>query len=107
MQSRRTRALSIHSAVRERVRERDGCCVLCFLKYGRLNAYRLECAHYIGRGQGGLGIPENLVMLCADCHREYDQSTEREEDRALITEHLKNIYENWDTIPKTYDKWRD
>ena len=104
--TRRTKALSIPRSVRERVRERDGCCVLCFLKRGVFNARGLECAHYIGRGQSGLGIPENLVMLCSDCHREYDQSTERENDREIIAEHLRNIYDGWDNIPKTYDKWR-
>ena len=102
----RTKALAISAETRRRVKERDGCCVLCFLRYGRLNAYRLECAHYIGRGQSGLGIPENLVMLCPKCHRAYDQSAQRGQLRELIEEHLRNIYEDWDEIPKTYDKWR-
>lgn len=105
MQNRRTRALSIPSAVRERVRERDGCCVLCFLKRGVFNARWLECAHYISRGQSGLGIEENLVMLCPSCHKETDQSEKREANREIIAEHLRNIYESWDEIPKTYNKW--
>lgn len=104
--NRRSRALSISNAVRKRVRERDGCCVLCFLKYGRLNAARLECAHYIGRGQSGLGIPENLVLLCAACHREYDQSPARDEDREIIAGHLRAIYDGWDEMQLTYNKWR-
>ncbi len=105
MQSRRTRALSIPSAVRERVRARDGCCVLCFLKRGVFNVRGLECAHYIGRGQSGLGIEENLVMLCPDCHRETDQSAEREANRKMIAEYLRNKYDGWDDIPKTYNRW--
>lgn len=104
--NRRTKALSIPRTVRERVRERDGRCVLCALKYGRTNNKGLECAHYIGRGQSGLGIEENLVMLCGDCHREYDQSAEREDDRGILADYLRRNYENWDETRKTYDKWR-
>lgn len=105
MPSRRTKALSISAAVRERVRERDGCCVLCFLKRGIFNARGLECAHYISRGQSGLGIEENLVMLCPSCHKETDQSEKREANREMIAEHLRNIYESWDEISKTYNRW--
>ena len=107
MKSKRTKALDIDARTRQKVRERDGCCVLCFLKYGRLNAARLQCAHYIGRGQSGLGIPENLVMLCSDCHREYDQTTERETDREIIADHLRHIYDGWDDMRLTYNKWED
>ena len=103
----RTKALAISAEVRKKVKARDQCCVLCFLKRGRLNAARLQCSHYIGRAQSGLGIPENLVMLCPDCHREYDQSAEREEDREIIADHLRHIYDGWDDMRLTYDKWED
>ena len=105
--TKRTKALAISVKTRKQVKERDSCCVLCFLKQGRLTAARLQCAHYIGRGQSGLGIPENLVMLCSDCHREYDQSAEREADREIIADHLRHIYDGWDDMRLTYNKWED
>lgn len=97
--TRRTKALSITAVVRKRVMERDnGQCVLC----GRTD--RLQCAHYIGRGQSGLGIPENLVMLCADCHKAYDQSAEREEIRAELREYLRGCCAEWDERKLIYRK---
>ena len=97
--NRRTKALSISQTTRKRVMERDnGQCVLC----GRTD--RLQCAHYIGRGQGGLGIPENLVMLCSECHREYDQSAERDEIRAELREYLRGCCADWDERELIYRK---
>jgi hypothetical protein len=80
--------------------------VLCFIKRGQTTAWGLECAHYIGRGQSGLGIEQNLVMLCPTCHREYDQSTEREADREILAAYLKRHYPDWTEEDLTYNKWR-
>ena len=99
--NRRTKALSITPAVRGHVLERDeGRCVLC----GRSD--RLQCAHFIGRAQSGLGIERNLVTLCADCHREYDQSAERHRIREELRVYLKGCYADWDEGTLIYDKWR-
>jgi 5-methylcytosine-specific restriction endonuclease McrA len=62
-------------------------------------------AHYISRAQGGLGVEENIVTLCADCHRAYDQTTARKWYRERIREYLKNQYPGWDESKLIYRKW--
>ena len=90
---------SISKQVYRRVKERDGgCCVVC----GK--PWTIQCAHYISRAQGGLGIPQNLVMLCVDCHRAYD-GTEREVYGEMIRDYLKGWYKDWDEKDLVYDKW--
>ena len=97
---KRTKALAISAEVNRRVYERDGgCCILC----GRRGD---PWCHYISRSQGGLGIEQNIVTLCQDCHREYDQSTNREELRDEIAEYLRTQYPDWDNAKLTYYKWR-
>ena len=100
--NKRTRALSITPAVRGRVLERDGGkCVLCGAVYG------LQCGHYIGRAQSGKGTEKNLVTLCVDCHRAYDQSAERERIRQELSDYLRSKYNDWDERVLVYHKWED
>jgi len=89
MAYKRTKALSISRAVKEKVFERDEYCVLCGSPNGLPNA------HYIPRSQGGLGIEENIVTLCPECHRKYDQTYERPILKAKIKSYLQSKYENW------------
>lgn len=96
--SKRTKALEIPPKVKEKVLERDVCCVWCG-KQGQPNA------HYIARSQGGLGIEENILTLCYGCHRRYDQSTERQKMRAYFTEYLKSKYPDWDEKKLVYQKY--
>lgn len=99
---KRTKALAISKAVKAAVYARDGdCCVLCGSPYGIPNA------HYISRAQGGLGIEENIVTLCFDCHREYDQGHHRQEIREELREYLKSKHPDWDESKLTHDKWSD
>lgn len=99
---KRTKALAISRAVKTAVYVRDGgCCVLCGSPYGIPNA------HYISRAQGGLGIEENIVTLCFDCHREYDQGHHRQEIREELREYLKSKHPDWDESKLTHDKWSD
>lgn len=96
--SRRTKALEIPPKVKAAVFERDdGCCVYC----GRVG---LPNAHFIARSQGGLGIEENILTLCPDCHREYDQSTNRKEMREYFKEYLQSKYSHWDETKLIYKK---
>ena len=89
--SKRTKALQISPTVKATVWERDGgCCVYC----GSHNA--APVAHFIARSQGGLGIEENILTLCDNCHRKYDQSTKRNEMRIFFREYLKSKYPEWD-----------
>lgn len=85
--SKRTKAVSITAKVRKEVYNRDnGCCVLCG------TPRNLQTAHYISRARGGLGIPQNLVMLCCECHFKYDQTTERQTIRRYLYSYLSRYY---------------
>lgn len=79
--------------VRKRVYERDSwdgapCCIYCG------SSYYVEIHHLVERSRGGLGVEENLVCLCAYCHRKL-HDTEDGEIKGFIREYLSNHYENW------------
>jgi hypothetical protein len=59
----------------------------------------------VGRAQGGLGIPENLVTLCKNCHMEYDNGDYREIHGKSIHDYLKSWYPKHDETKLTYDKY--
>ena len=107
MKSRSTKACEIPSAVKRRVYERDHeRCVGC----GRWCPPRCACAHYISRAHLGLGIEENIVTLCDECHRVYDKvSSQRAEDIGVaIFVHLRSIYgaERVKRENLIYSKWK-
>lgn len=62
-------------------------------------------AHYIGRAQGGLGVTENIVTLCHNCHQQYDQTASRAALREEIKAYLQSRYPDWDERKLTYHKW--
>ena len=98
MKSRRIIACEIPPRVKEAVYERDGgACVWC-AKRGD------PCAHYIPRSDGGLGVEENILTLCWDCHLRFDQSTEREKMREFFKRYLKSKYPNWNEKKLIYKK---
>lgn len=98
--NKRTKALAISAAVKRHVYERDGGrCVLCGSIYGLPNA------HYISRAQGGLGIEKNVVTLCPECHREYDQTEARPEIKDELQKYLCSRYPNWNETDLIYKKW--
>lgn len=101
---KRTKALQIPADVKRRVWERDGYCVYC----GDPNA--APNAHYIARSQGGLGgIEQNILTLCASCHRRYDQSGERRKMRSFFREYLMSKYPGWSEDQLTYrrEQWTE
>ena len=96
---KRTKALAIPPQVKRRVMERDGeYCVVC----GRWGG--LPNAHYIARSHGGLGIEENIVTLCPECHNAYDNSPLRRIIGAQIENYLKSQYPDWDESKLYYKK---
>jgi len=90
--------LAISPAVKRRVLERDGFCVLCGSADGQPNA------HYISRARGGLGIEENVLTLCWKCHMRYDQTVERKALRVLFRQYLQSKYPDWDETKLVYKK---
>lgn len=96
--NKRTKALSISKAVKESVYRRDrGMCILC----GRPG---LPEAHYISRAKGGLGIEQNIVTLCRNCHYELDQTTRRRELLKSVKEHLDIWYLDFTDDERIYRK---
>lgn len=97
--NRRTKALAIPKKVKDAVWERDGHrCVLCG------SPYAAPEAHFIARSQGGLGIEQNILTLCRDCHRRYDSTTERATLRETLGEYLKACYPGWEEYTLIYRK---
>jgi 5-methylcytosine-specific restriction endonuclease McrA len=95
-----TKARSIPKAVKLLVAERDSidgwpCCIYCGTPSPD-GGIEWSNAHYIGRAQEGLGnTPENILTLCPDCHRRYDQTTDRNEMRNFFREYLMERYPMW------------
>ncbi|KAF5053579.1 hypothetical protein DSECCO2_396810 [anaerobic digester metagenome] len=96
--NRRTKALDIPPRVKKIVYDRDnGLCILC-------GAPGAPNAHYISRGQSGLGIEQNVVTLCQTCHAAYDQTPQREILKTTIADYLRSKYVDWDNVRLTYQK---
>ena len=94
MKSKRSRATDIPMKVKQVVWERDNhCCILC-----KKSGYGvMPNAHFIPRSKGGLGVEENIVTLCQQCHYNYDfgNSEQQSTYRNFIRNYLKRNY--WTT----------
>lgn len=97
--NRRTKELTISKKVKMTVWERDRHrCILC----GSPSA--MPNAHYISRAKSGLGIEQNIVTLCMDCHRRLDQTTERKELLNKVKHYLDRFYPNFTDDMRRYKK---
>lgn len=102
-----TKARDFSRKAKEQISERDSigdwpCCIFCGLAAPAPLAW--SNAHFISRAQGGLGIPENGLTLCPECHRRYDQTTARQEMREFFREYLQEHYPEWDEEKLIYRK---
>lgn len=98
--SKRAKALAISTGVKHIVFERDGgICIHC-------GSWGAPDAHFIPRSKGGLGVPENILTLCRECHDKYDNGTrlQREGMREEFREYLMSKYPNWDESNLIYRK---
>ena len=92
---------AISDEVRQKVYKRDSfddwpCCVICG------SPYFIEVHHYVSRGRGGMGIPENLVCLCAYHHQKLHNGDR--EVKNFCREYLEAIYPGWDESKVIYRK---
>lgn len=103
MKSKRTRACEISQKTKEIVWNRDNHrCVICKRYVPRTYAN----AHFIKRSQGGLGIPENIVTLCSECHFKEDFGKDTKLYERQIENYLKSIYgTNWSKEKLVYKKY--
>ena len=115
MMNKRTKALQYTKETAEKVAERQNYeCLFCKCGYHteRKNLSNLEfnvydIAHFINRSQGGLGIEENLVLLCRFHHHHLDNSNKglRTEMLLIMEEYLKQCYVGWNKDNLVYRKW--
>ena len=101
MKSKRSKACDISQAVKKKVWERDWQkCIICG------NYQAMPNAHYISRAHGGLGIEENIVTLCQNCHHTYDNTDKRPVYREFIKRYLQRIYGvEWNEDKLKYKKF--
>ena len=102
-----TKARDFNRKAKIAISERDSidwwpCCVYCGAAAPAPLAW--SNAHFISRAQGGLGIPENGLTLCPECHRRYDQTTAREEMREFFRRYLESCYQYWNQDDLIYRK---
>lgn len=98
---RRTKACAIPKDVKQRVYERDkGRCIFC-------GAPGLSEAHVISRAHGGMGIEQNIVTVCRNCHERMDNGIMRSAYQRAAVEYLQNIYPEWRKEDVIFDKYRD
>lgn len=99
MKSKRTKALDISRKTKEKVFERDGgCCIICGTPYAMPNA------HYIPRSKGGLGIEQNIVTLCIQCHHNFDNTPKRKQMKGVVKNYLQSQYDDWNEDDLFYQK---
>lgn len=101
--SKRSRACEISQKVKKEVWLRDNCeCIYCHIWVPMTCAN----AHFIKRSQGGLGIPENVVTLCPQCHYEEDHGLNTQLYEDFIENYLREIYgTNWNIKNLIYKKY--
>ena len=101
MASKISKACDISPKVRKEVLERDGYkCICCE------DTDSLQIAHYIPRSRLGLGIPQNLGVMCIRCHGEFDNGNFHKEIQKHFREYLQAFYEGWNEKDLIYSKWR-
>ena len=91
------RKTDISSKVRRIVLERDSvdgapCCIYCGAPRG------IQIAHFVSRGRGGKGVPENLACLCYRCHAALDNGSDiqkAKDIKAVFRDHLTRLYPGW------------
>ena len=99
---RQTKACEIPKAVKVAVYERDGhACVLC----GKHVEQFYANAHFIPRSQGGLGVEENILTLCAYCHRMFDQTVLRSKIKEALCRYLESKHPGWHEQSLYYKKY--
>jgi len=104
-----TKARAISTQVKEAVADRDSfdgwpCCINCGLPAPAGNRLAFSNAHFISRAQMGKGVEENTLTLCPECHRKYDQTTDRPKLRDYFRQYLVSKYPDWDESKLYYRK---
>ena len=99
--TKRTKELGIAKKTKLIVWERDNHrCIFC----GRLVPWNLANSHFIKRSHGGLGIERNILTNCEECHRKFDDTTDREKMWEYAERYLMSKYKDFDIRDLIYKK---
>lgn len=94
-----TKKTAISQAVKNAVILRDDHrCIFC-------RRWGAPEAHIVRRSQGGLGIEENIVCACRECHRALDEGRDRKYYQRKAEIYMKQFYPDWDRKRLTYKKY--
>ena len=97
-----TKKTEISMKVKKIVWERDHHqCIYCN-KYVDVSYAN---SHYIKRSQLGLGIEQNIVTACPNCHYRYDFRDFNNEMKNYTKQYLSNLYDSWDEENLVYKKY--
>lgn len=100
MKKASTKACEISPEVKCAVAERDGgICVICGRNVG------LPEGHYIPRSKLGMGIPENVVCICRECHDKQHARGYGELVRRRMKEYLEEKYPGFPDEDRVYHKY--
>ena len=95
---KRTKACAIPMEVKKRVFERDKeRCIFC----GRPGE---PVAHIIPRSRGGLGVEQNIITACRECHQAMDNGTYRDAFLNDAIRYIEKVYGEFDREKVTYRK---
>lgn len=97
-----TIATSIPLKVKKIVWERDNhCCIFC----GKYVDIFFANSHFIKRSHQGMGIEENIMTNCQNCHDLLEESENREKMLEFAKKYLMSKYDYWNEDMLIYKKW--
>ena len=97
-----TKATSIKKEVKQKVWERDNHrCIYC----GRQVPVECACSHFIKRSHLGLGIEQNIVTACHNCHYKYDFTEDYPKMYKYTWNYLSSLYEGLNKENLVYHKY--
>lgn len=98
-----TKATDIPTALKKKVWERDKHrCIFC----DALVPWDLANSHFIKRSQLGLGIEQNIMTNCEQCHNAFEESSKREDMKKIAKEYFLSLYPNWNEKELVYKKYQ-
>ena len=99
--TKRTNKLAISKDVKVKVWARDsGRCIFC----GKLVSWNYANSHFIKRSQGGLGVEQNIMTNCQECHHLFDNTIKRNEMLIYAEKYLRSCYQNWNKNDLVFKK---
>lgn len=97
-----TKATEIPKKIKLIVWERDEHkCIFCHNPV----TWHFANSHYIKRSHLGLGIEQNIMTNCCECHKRFEESKYREEMKEIAKNHFQEKYENWKEEDLIYKKY--